>query len=152
MSSARFNTFDRKTIKMNWRLIFVLSLFGLGMAFATVFQISSASEPFVWLPIYLLCSYFIAMHAPDKYFLHGFLTSMANCVWITGVHIWLFKTYMTNHITETQQYMKMQAQHGISVRKTMLLMDPVIGIISGTVLGLLAFAASKMFGKVKGIK
>ncbi len=132
---------------MNWKLIFGLSLFGLAMAFATISLIPSNTEPFIWLPIFLVCSYFIAKKAPGKYFLHGFLTSLVNCVWITGAHIWLYKTYMASHVAEAQQYAKMNAELGLSVRRAMFLMGPIIGIISGIVLGLLAFAASKMFGK-----
>jgi hypothetical protein len=135
---------------MNWKLIFGLSLFGLAMAFATVYWIPSNVEPFFWLPIFLACAYFIAKYAPGKYFLHGFLTSLVNCIWITGTHIWLYKTYMANHAAEAQQYAKMNAELGLSVRRAMLIMGPVIGIISGIILGLFAFAASKMFRKLKG--
>ena len=34
---------------MKWKLIFLLSLFGLAMAFATVFWIPSMIEPVFWL-------------------------------------------------------------------------------------------------------
>ena len=36
---------------MNNALIFKLSLFGLVMAFATVFVVPSSLEPWLWLPI-----------------------------------------------------------------------------------------------------
>ena len=118
------------------------------MAFATVYFIPSNIEPFVWLPIFLICSYFIAKNAPGKYFLHGFLVSLVNCVWITGIHILLSKTYVANHTQEAAQYAKMNADLGLSVRRAMLLTGPIIGIITGIVLGLFAFAASKMFKKI----
>ena len=130
---------------MNWRLIFGLSLFGLAMAFATVYWISSNIEPFVWLPIFPLCAYLIVKHTSGKYFLHGFFISLVNCVWITGIHILLSKPYMAAHAQEAAQYAKMNTDLGLSVHRAMLLFGPIIGIISGIVLGLLAFAASKIF-------
>jgi uncharacterized membrane protein len=36
---------------MNWKLIFLLSLFGLAMAIATVFVIPSNIEPLFWRPV-----------------------------------------------------------------------------------------------------
>ena len=45
---------------MNWKLIFGLSLFGLAMAFATVFVIPSNVEPLFWLAIFIVCAVVIA--------------------------------------------------------------------------------------------
>jgi hypothetical protein len=128
---------------MNLKLIITLSLFGLAMAIATVFVIPSNIEPAFWLPIFLICAYFIAKRAPGKYFLHGFLTSLANCVWITGAHILLFTHYAANHAQEMEMSNKMPILHG-HPRQLMLIMGPMIGIISGLVLGLFAFVASKI--------
>ena len=75
---------------MNWKLILQLSLFGLGMAFATVFFIPSKVEPLFWLAIFIACAYVIATKAPGKYFLHGLMTSLVNSVWITATHVILF--------------------------------------------------------------
>ena len=132
---------------MNWKLIFGLSMFGLAMAIATVYWIPSNIEPYIWLPIFLVCAYLIAKNAPGKYFLHGFLTSLVNCVWITGVHIKLSTPYMAHHPQEAEQYAKMYTQYHLSVHRAMLVFGPVIGIISGVVLGLFAFAASRLFKK-----
>ena len=85
---------------MNLKLIFQLSLFGLVMALATVFWIPSRIEPVFWLVIFLLCAYFIVRTAPGKYFLHGFLVSLLNSVWITAAHIILFSTYIGGHQQE----------------------------------------------------
>src|SRR2546430_17102735 len=71
------------TMKLDWRLILELSLFGLAMAVATVFVIPSSVEPIFWLAIFVVCAYLIAKRAPGKFFLHGFLVSLVNCFWIT---------------------------------------------------------------------
>src|SRR4051812_14854732 len=106
---------------MNWKLIFSLSLFGLAMAFATVYVIPSKIESFLWLPIFIVCAYFIAKYAPGKYFLHGFCVSLLNCVWITGVHVMLSDTYLANHTTEAAQYADMNAKIHLSATQAMLI-------------------------------
>ena len=130
---------------MNWKLILQLSFFGLFMGLATVYFIPSTIEPVCWLAIFIISAWLIAKNAPGKYFLHGFLVSLVNCVWITGSHILLFASYSINHAKEMDMMAKMpMANHP---RMMMLLTGPVVGIISGLVLGLFAFAAGKMVKK-----
>lgn len=128
---------------MNTKLIFLLSLFGLAMAFGTVYFIPSNVEPFVWLAIFILCAYLIAKNCHSKYFLHGLLVSLLNSVWITTVHILLFDSYISGHAQEAEMMQTMP----LSPKIMMLLTGPVVGLISGLVLGLFAFIASKI---VKG--
>ncbi len=136
-----------KQNNMNWKLIFGLSLFGLAMAFATVSLITSNIEPICWLAIFLICAYLIAKNAPGKYFLHGLLVSIVNCIWVTGVHIMQSGAYMANHAKEVEGYTKMNTQFGLSVTQSMLAIGPFVGIFSGIVLGLFAIIASKIFKK-----
>jgi hypothetical protein len=130
---------------MKWKLIFLLSLFGLAMAFATVFWIPLKFEPVFWLVIFIICAYLIAKNCTDRYFLHGFLVGLANCIWITGIHAFYFHTYMTNHPGMAQQMADMpMANHPL---RMMALTSPVVGIVSGLVLGLFAFLATKLVKK-----
>lgn len=131
---------------MNWKLIFLLSLFGLAMGFATVFVIPSNIEPVFWLVIFIICAYLIARYAPGKYFLHGLLVSIVNSIWITATHAALFFTYIANH----PEYMKMLENSPMLAghpRRMMVVTGPIIGVISGLVLGLFAWVASKIFKK-----
>jgi hypothetical protein len=127
---------------MNWNLIFKLSLFGLAMAFATVYFIPSGIEPFFWLAIFIICAYIIAKNCSSGYFLHGLLVSIVNAVWITAAHILLFDTYISNHPQEAAMMAKMPMPE--SPKLMMLMTGPIIGIVSGLILGLLAFIASKV--------
>ncbi len=68
---------------MNKSLIFLLSLFGLAMAFATVFLIPSNIEPFFWLAIFLECAELIARKTAEKFFLHGLFVGILNGIWVT---------------------------------------------------------------------
>lgn len=130
---------------MNWKLIFQLSLLGLFMAIATVFFIPSTIEPICWLVIFLICAYFIAKNCTNNYFLNGFLVSLVNAVWITAAHILLYSKYISSHASEAEMMAKMPVT--INPKLAMLITGPIIGIISGLVLGLFAFLASKFVKK-----
>ena len=132
---------------MNKKLIFRLSLFGLAMAFATVYFIPSNIEPFCWLAIFILCASLIAKNCTSKFFLHGLYVSLLNAVWITAVHILLFNTYISNHPKEAEMMAKMPMPD--SPKLMMLITGPVIGLVSGLILGLFAFIASKIIKKNK---
>lgn len=130
---------------MNWKLILQLSLFGLAMAFATVFVVPSNIEPFLWLPIFLVCAYLIAKRAPGKYFLHGLALGVANSVWITAVHLALFDPYVAHHAREAA--MMQSTPMPLPPRLMMACVGPVIGVISGILIGLLAVIAAKIVGR-----
>ncbi len=130
---------------LNWRLIFLLSLFGLAMAFATVWAIPSKFEPIFWLAIFAICADRIARRAPGKLFLHGLLVGVVNSVWMTSVHMLFAGAYLATHADEAGML-----EHGPlpgSPRLMMSVTGPVIGIVSGIVLGLLAMLASKLVKK-----
>jgi hypothetical protein len=125
---------------MDWKLILQLSLFGLAMGIATVFVIPSNIEPAFWLAIFCVCAYIIARRRADKHFLHGLMVSIVNSVWITAAHVLLFDQYVANHPQEMEMMKSMPISNP---RVMMLAMGPVIGVISGVVLGLFAFLAGK---------
>jgi hypothetical protein len=127
---------------MNGNLILRLSLFGLAMGLATVFIIPSTIEPLFWLAIFVVCAAIIARKAPGKYFFHGFLVSMLNSVWITAAHVILFDSYVARHAKEVAMMASMPMAD--SPRLMMLATGPVIGAVSGLVLGLFSFVASKL--------
>jgi hypothetical protein len=132
-------------VKINWTLIVLLSLFGLAMAFATVYWIPMNIEWIFWLCIFIVSAWAIAKNAPGSYFLHGFLVSIANCVWITGTHILLYDAYMSTH----PEMGKMMANLPIQgyPKIMMLYTGQIIGVLSGLVLGLFAWLASKLVKK-----
>jgi hypothetical protein len=111
---------------MNWKLIFQLSLFGLAMALATVFVVPSNVEPFIWLPIFLLCAYLIASRAGGKVFLHGLMVGIVNSVWITAAHVLLYDQYIAHHAKEAA----MMAQMPQSVSPRVLMACIVLGLFA----------------------
>ena len=125
---------------MNWKLIFLLSLFGLAMAIGTVFVIPSNVEPMLWLPIFVICAYLIAKHAPGKHFLHGLMLGIANSVWITGAHLLLFDAYLAHHAREAEMMKSMPMP--LPPRLLMAIVGPCVGVVSGVVIGLFALVAA----------
>ena len=129
---------------MNWKLVFLLSLFGLAMGIATVFAIPSKVEPFCWLAIFVVCAWLIAQRAPRLPFLHGLLVGIVNGVWVTAAHVLLFEPYMARHPAEAEM---MQRSIVHAPRLMMLIVGPIVGVISGCILGLFAIAASRIVGR-----
>jgi hypothetical protein len=132
---------------MNWKIIFQLSIFGLIMAFATVQLVPERIEPVFWLFIFAFCAWVIAKTCPGKYFLHGFLTSMINSVWITAAHVIFRATYMAHHPQMGSFYTNMPLSLRIHPRLTMAVIGPIFGAGFGVILGLFSFIASKIVKK-----
>jgi len=127
---------------MDWKLILGLSLFGLAMGIATVFVIRSDVEPVFWLLIFLTCAYLIARKRPDRHFLHGLLVGIVNSIWVTAAHIVFFPQYIANHPKEAAMMSSMPLPN--SPRLMMACIGPVIGVISGLIIGLLAYVAGRL--------
>src|SRR3954464_12333929 len=125
---------------MSWKLILALSMFGLAMGFATVFVVPSRIEPIFWLAIFAVCAVIIARSGVPRPFLHGLFTSIVNSVWITSAHLIFYGTYIAGHAEEA----KMVQNSPLPGRVMMLITGPIIGVISGCVLGLFALVASKL--------
>jgi thiamine transporter ThiT len=112
------------------------------MAIGTVFVIPSNVEPVFWLAVFLVCAFLIARKRPDRHFLHGLLVGIVNSVWVTGAHIVFFSQYIANHPKEAAMMRSMPLPD--SPRLMMACIGPLIGIVSGLVIGLLAFVAGRL--------
>jgi hypothetical protein len=132
-------------VTVNWKLIVQLSLFGLAMAFATVYVVPSSVEPLLWLAIFVVCAYLIARRAPGKAFVHGLLLGIMNSIWITTVHILLMDAYLAHHTQEAA--MMQSAKMPASPRVMMAIVGPCVGIVSGIVIGLFAMFADWILGR-----
>jgi hypothetical protein len=132
---------------MNLKLILQLSAFGLIMAFGTVSLIPQQIEPVFWLAIFIICAWVIAKAAPGKYFLHGFLVSLVNCVWIIVVHTIFYDTYIAHHPGVALMNEGTPVAVANHPRVVQAVFGAIIGVISGVVLGLFALIASKIVKK-----
>jgi len=127
---------------MNYKLIVALSMFGLAMGIATVFVVPSNVEPLFWLAVFLLCAYVIAARAPGGYFLHGLALGVVNAVWVTGFHVLFARQYIANHPQEVAMMASMPLP--THPRIMMGIIGPIVGVVSGAVIGVLAVIASKI--------
>lgn len=128
---------------MNWPLVLRLSLFGLAMGICPVFFVPSTVEPLLWLAVFIACAYLVGKAAVMRPFLHGLAIGIVNSVWVTGTHVLLFAQYITRHPREMEMMATMPlANHP---RLMMLVTGPIIGVISGIIIGAFcAFAARLM--------
>ena len=132
---------------MNWKIIFQLSVFGLIMAFGTISLIPEKVEPAFWLIIFIFCAWVIAKVCPGKYFLHGFLVSMVNSIWITIIHIAFRATYISHHPNVAEMNSGMPSFMLVHPRLAMVFMGPIFGIMFGIILGIFSLIASKIVKK-----
>jgi len=124
---------------VNWKLVFLLSLFGLAMAFGTVYVVPANVEPLVWLVIFVICAWVIARRAPGLPFVHGLMVGIVNSVWITAAHVALFDAYLARHPREAEMMKSMPAN--VPPRVLVACIGPLAGVISGVVIGLFAMVA-----------
>ena len=130
---------------MNWKLVFGLSLFGLAMGAITVYAVPMTMQWILWLVIFIICAYVIAKNAPGNYFLHGFLVSIVNSIWITAIHVILFAKFVANNPDVIKMNENMPFAH--HPKRLMVIAGPIIVICLGLVLGLFAFIASRIVRK-----
>ena len=126
---------------MNWKLILGLSTFGLLMAFGTVFLIPSSIEPAFWGVIFLISAFLLARSLSRRHFLNGLMVGIVNSVWVTVAHIVFFERYLAGHASEA--VMAALLPPGRSLKLAMAVMGPIVGVISGCVMGVLAWIGGK---------
>lgn len=127
---------------MNLRLILLLSLFGIGMAFGSVFWIPAFLEPILWLAIFVFCAWVIANYFSGKYFMSGFLLSLFNGVWIIIVHSIYYGDYIFRHLDQAKLMQHLPFHN--SPRLMILLTDVIISLIYGLILGFFSLAAAQI--------
>ena len=131
---------------INWKLVIGLSLLGLTIALLTTFGVITMKvEQIVWIVVLLLNSFLVAKMCNSAYFLNGFMISIANCVWITSIHVLLMDTYLKNN----PDYMAMLKDMPMPTRPRVmaLMMGPAIGIGFGIIQGALSWGVSKILKK-----
>jgi hypothetical protein len=84
-------------------------------------------------------------YAPGKYFLHGFLVSFLNGIWISVIHSLFFTQYIQNNPEMMSDYNRLPPI--ADPRAMMLIIGPVIGAGTGVIAGLFAIIAEKWFGE-----
>jgi hypothetical protein len=134
---------------MNWKLIFLLSLFGLALGVASVFTLSPTVEFVFWIAATLIIAILIARYANGKYFLHGFMVAVVNTFWVTLAQATLFYIYIASHPEYLQMVEKLPPALADHPRRLIVYRSPIIAIISGVFVGLFAWVASKVVNRLR---
>jgi hypothetical protein len=90
----------------------------------------------------LICAYIIGKRRQAGRFTHGVVLGLANSVWVTAAHVLLFDRYIAGHAQEGAMMKSMPLPD--SPRLMMTIVGPVVGLISGVIIGLLALGAGKL--------
>ncbi len=130
---------------VNWKLILLLTLFGIALAFAGVLGLPGRYEAIIWPVIFIIYAVIIVRKTTGKYFLHAFLTSIINGVWIGVIHAAFMSTYLANHHVISEFYKTMPLSYHRRIMT--VIMGLALGVIMGVIAGLVAYAAEKTMKK-----
>jgi hypothetical protein len=134
---------------MNWKLIFLLSLFGVGLGIASVFTLTPVVEFVLWVVVTVVSAVLVARYASGKYFLHGFLVACLNTFWVTLAQTLLFYTYVSSHPEYLQMVATLPQALAEHPRRLIVYRSPVVAILSGLFVGLLSWVASKVLNRLR---
>ena len=131
-----------KTNTMDWKVIIILSAIGLIMGLLSVKGFTQKLEPFLWLLFSIATSLVLSKNIDNKTFLHGLLIGLAWGI-INGLtQSIFFDTYISNNPQLQQNFSKttfMQPKYFV------LVTGPIIGLITGLVLGGLSLLLKKVW-------
>lgn len=120
---------------MNWKLVLALSAFGPAMGLASTWGFTHNVEWAFWIAIFLLCAVTIARNVVTRHFRHGLLVGCIGGSLSPLVQAALFTTYAAHNPPLVTP---------LAPRTFLLVVTPFIGVLSGLLQGLLAWAAGKL--------
>ncbi len=127
---------------MDWTLIALLSSFGIIMGVLSVKGFTQKLEPYLWFLFGVISAVVLSKNIDHKTFLHGLLIGL---LWgiINGLtQSSFFDTYLLNNPSLQEGFKKTTF---IQPRYFVLITGPIIGIISGLVLGGLTLLFKKLW-------
>lgn len=130
---------------MNCELIGLLGGFGVLMGVASVLGFTNGMEGLLWLVIGIICVVFIVWRAPLRPFLHGFFVSLIGGAVAPVIQSFFFSAYMANNPELSNRFAEIPG--GLDARYFVVMLAPIIGLISGLVLGLASWVAAKLVGR-----
>ena len=119
---------------MNWKLIFLLSLFGLAVGISSLFGLG-LFQIFIWPIILVTDICVIVICASGKYFLHAFLVAILTEAWITAINAYYLFDMSRVGLIQILPY-------GIDPQLMNVIEGVVYGVIIGGVTGIIAFSAA----------
>jgi Na+/serine symporter len=122
---------------MNWKLVVSLSGLGVLMGGASVLGLTRGSEGVLWLILAALATVVIVRKAQTRPLLHGFFVGFIGGGLAPVVQSLFFATYLANNPEVAEPFSRVPS--GLGARYFVLILAPVIGLVSGVVLGLMCW-------------
>ena len=127
---------------MDWKIIVILSVIGLLMGLLSVKGFTQKIEPVLWLLFGIATSLILSKNIEQKTFLHGLLIGIAWGIYNGAIQCAFFDIYFTNNPSIQQNFQK---NSFIQPRYFVLLTGPIIGLITGLILGGLSLLLKKLW-------
>lgn len=132
---------------MSWKIVFLLSLFGVVVGFADVYGLSGIAQIIVWLIVFVIFAVVIARRRESDYFVHALLASMLAGFWVGVVHAVFIGTFVAhNPQLRAGATMMPKSTHP---RLIMVIMGPFVGAVTGVVAGVMAAVAGKIVKRAR---
>ena len=127
---------------MDWKLIVILSGLGLIMGALSVKGFTGKLEPFLWLLFGIAVSLVLSKNINDRVFFHGLLIGLAWGVINSLTQSVFFDTYLANNPQVEKNF---ESVTFMPPRYFVLITGPVIGLITGAVIGGLSLLLKKVW-------
>lgn len=127
---------------MNWQLILTLSLLGVVVGLVSVFGFMGRLIWLLWLCVGGFCAWQFARKTRRYLFLHGFYLGIFIGVCASWVQAIFLPTYLSNNPGMAETFNGLP--HNLNPALVLLIMGPIVGTVSGVVIGLLAIIAGKV--------
>ena len=127
---------------MNWYIIVLLSLFGAIMGFLSIKGYTGKLEPIFWLLFGIISALVLSKNVENKVFIHGLIIGLCWGIFNSIIQSSFFDQYLTNNPNLQSSFNKSTS---IKPQYFVLIMGPVIGLVTGAVLGGLALLLRRIF-------
>ncbi len=135
---------------MNWRLIFVLSLFGPVVGTLTVLGVFPRGvDRFVWFVVVGVCAIVVAKREPKEPLKHGGVVGFINGAVSTLIQAFFVETLVANNPWMLDAMADQPA--GFDFEFFVFMLVPFIGVAGGAMTGLLAMLAAHVFASRSGV-
>lgn len=132
---------------MNWRLLSLLSIVGgAAIGFITLLHFHAVIEQLFWLIDYLICGYFIFRYSNEKYFQHGVLSGILQCITVLVIHLLFYNIFIAHHLDIAKVNSKLE--NGLSPYLALTIIELTKGIFSSLFFGIFAYIMGKGLKKV----
>jgi hypothetical protein len=132
---------------MNWKIVLLLSLFGVVVGFAGVYGLSGPGELVLWIIVFLIYAIVIGKRLESDFFVHALLAAILAGLWVGIIHAAFIKTYVAHNAQlRAGRSMMPKTAHP---RLIMVMIGPFIGAVTGVVAGLMAAVAGNLFKRKK---